>query len=353
MYCPFHGTMLAGNVPQIPNTHLPCAVCSVLNSRECSCGALLAHSLDEQALTSFVSFVRSPHTPILHDVDPWDQQEFKECFRSICTTPSDDVAPRKRGLGCDVVTREQLLHFIVRAAAVGALSGRQDILKILPCTAKDEEFLSALGTITKPEVQFFRGGQCHGQLTKAAVCKTTEAFLGSLSTEIEEAILDIGKWEEAAERCRLAGDFFAKVKVAGTHFGAKNYWSKRFVELIILASSAWQECVGTPLVDLRPSDVDGAASAWPVGPGTESAARLIFSAVKSHQDVREVIRVLQRVLGGGKRRIPFITISAMLCFWQRNENATLNWRKPALEECSAPLKGHGMTYSLRRQLPIS
>ena len=147
--------------------------------------------------------------------------------------------------------------------------------------------------------------------------------------------MDIGKWEEAAERCRLAGDFFAKVKVAGTHFGAKNYWSKRFVELIILASSAWQECVGTPLVDLRPSDVDGAASAWPVGPGTESAARLIFSAVKSHQDVREVIRVLQRVLGGGKRRIPFITISAMLCFWQRNENATLNWRKPALEECSA------------------
>ena len=211
-------------------------------------------------------------------------------------------------------------------------------MKTLPCSARDVEFLSALGELTKPEVQFFRGGQCHGQLAKAAVLQTASEFLCSLSTGIENSLVDIGKAEVPAERFRLTGDLFAKVKVAGAHFGAKNYWSKRFVELVVLASRTCQECVDTALLDIRPSDVDGAASAWPVGPGTEVAARRIFTAVKSHQDVREVIRVLQRVLGGGKRRIPFISISAMLCFWKRNEDGSLNWHKPALQEDSAILR---------------
>jgi hypothetical protein len=60
---------------------------------------------------------------------------------------------------------------------------------------------------------------------------------------------------------------------------------------------------------------DRAIAVWPIGPGTKAALRRICPDAKSVKMQRQLLRVLQRALGGGTRRVHIISISALLCFW--------------------------------------
>ena len=53
-----------------------CVLCGAGSSRFCCCGAEFAETLDPTILGDFVSFVRSPHVPVLHCEEPWDQEQF-------------------------------------------------------------------------------------------------------------------------------------------------------------------------------------------------------------------------------------------------------------------------------------
>ena len=98
--------------------------------------------------------------------------------------------------------------------------------------------------------------------------------------------------------------------------------------MLLLASRVCPADAAGRILDIRPSDIDAAGDTWPIGPGTFEGARRIFPGVKKATDVREAIRVLQRVLGGGKRHVAFVTVSALLCFWKRNEDGSLAWAAP-------------------------
>ena len=96
--------------------------------------------------------------------------------------------------------------------------------------------------------------------------------------------------------------------------------AKRFFELLNLATLA--DC---SVVCVHPRDADLAADLWLVGPGTQQALILIFEDIgtskarTNQRKCREGIRILQRLLGGGTRWVPFKNISALLCFWKMNK----------------------------------
>ena len=84
----------------------------------------------------------------------------------------------------------------------------------------------------------------------------------------------------------------------------KDYYTKRAMELLLVAG----------LVTF-PKEVDACAAEWPLGTGTTSGLRRLLKCSGKTQQLRELLRVLQRILGGGARYVPLICISAQACFW--------------------------------------
>lgn len=94
-----------------------CVICPVINSRNCCCGMRLAAGMDASMLTSFITFVRLPTTPVWDEADPEDQGVFKNALTQVMRQFSGEDGGRHQ-----VVCRS-----IMRFAAVMALSGRPEI----------------------------------------------------------------------------------------------------------------------------------------------------------------------------------------------------------------------------------
>lgn len=101
-----------------------------------------------------------------------------------------------------------------------------------------------------------------------------------------------------------------------------NYYEKRFLELLLLASQALQSHA-TPQTSqalqshATPQDLDQLVPQWPVGNGTRAGLRVIWPSSGSDRQARPLLKALQRALGGGRRTVPIVRISAFLCFWKR------------------------------------
>ena len=77
---------------------------------------------------------------------------------------------------------------------------------------------------------------------------------------------------------------------------------------------------------VRPSDIDGAANVWPIGHGTLEGTKRLFPGLTTDENARRAVRVAQRALGAGQRRLAFNEISALLCFWKQCEDGKLGWQ---------------------------
>ena len=77
---------------------------------------------------------------------------------------------------------------------------------------------------------------------------------------------------------------------------------------------------------IRPSDIHGAADVWPIGRCSLEGTKLLFPGSTTDDDARRAVRVAQRALGSGQRRLAFNEISALLCFWKQGEDGTLGWQ---------------------------
>ena len=145
---------------------VPCGVCEGGSADRCVCGATFASGINEAALGDFIAFVRSPYNPILTDEDPWDQSLFRGLFDTMAETASTEEMPRF-----------VVVHGVLRACTLGALSGRPEVLNDLPIGATDQLVEDTLRRRCAQGDPFFRGGQAHGKLKKALVADTFHLWI--------------------------------------------------------------------------------------------------------------------------------------------------------------------------------
>ena len=100
--------------------------------------------------------------------------------------------------------------------------------------------------------------------------------------------------------------------------GGADYYQKRFVEIVLLGSL----CEGS-YVNIEPKIVDAVFDLWPLAKGTRQAVRVIFPSAVTKSSQREATRTLQKSLGGGRRAVTMVSISALLCNWHRVDDNSM------------------------------
>ena len=102
--------------------------------------------------------------------------------------------------------------------------------------------------------------------------------------------------------------------------GVADYKAKRICEAILLM------CVGNiGGLHYDIADMDAVVDVWPLPANSRKALRKIFPGVRTEDQARQGMRVLQRAL-----RTPEVdccTLTAQLCFLQEHKNNVLNWVK--------------------------
>ena len=87
-----------------------------------------------------------------------------------------------------------------------------------------------------------------------------------------------------------------------------------------------------PVVECSGSDAISAQAlkhvpaVYALGKGTQRGLRMIFPVANMARLLREVVRVLQRSLGGGRRHVDAVSGCALLCFWRRALGGTIIWQ---------------------------
>jgi hypothetical protein len=155
--------------------------------------------------------------------------------------------------------------------------------------------------------QFWRGGQAHGSLKKTALPGAVATFLTRGVQPLADA-LAVWVAADAAGKRSAVKSVLVQVRLCAKIFQGGQYYCKRCLEICLLGGLA-----SSRLQAMCPSDLDQIGSWWPIGVGTKKGARRIFPTAKRSRLIREGLRVAQRSLGGGVRRVPLVRISAFLC----------------------------------------
>ena len=285
----------------------PCHMCNVPNSRSCYCGATFAHLLNGEELARFKDFVRSPSTPIYYSDDPQDQSDMKQMLmEAVC--PSKERRP---------VTSLSLCRSVLRVVAISAISGRPSTLRaLLPyigLEGSDAACVSATQTFIGGGNPFFRGGQPHGGLSLTAVHTAIGSFLDQ---HIDTIAAHLFQW--VTGDARAVRSFVVAVKNVAVCFSAGDYWSKRCLEILLLASPE--------ILPVKAADLDAIIDIWPIGSGTRTGVKRIFPKLRGDDKIRAALRVLQRSLGGGQRQVSIVQISALCCFYHREAEGSIAWK---------------------------
>jgi hypothetical protein len=240
------------------------------------------------------------------ETDPRDQSEFLQQLQNLLKGKPVAAA----------------LSLLTRYVCLAASSGRPEAMEAFIPSIRGDPTAGSLpdlaGQFVAAKNKFWRGGQPHGALKKNNLPDAISAFLANNAASMEVAI---DQWRIAGslEETKVAvRQVLAEVRSCAKPFHGGDYYCKRCLEILLLGGFA----VGWPM---NPHDLDALADWWPLGNGTKSGARRIFPAARNDVQMREVLRVLQRACGGGKRKIPLVRISAFLCFWHRCLEGSMHW----------------------------
>ena len=291
-----------------------CPVCVASNGRACSCGAKFADATDTRALTSYVNFVRRSSTPVYEEDSPEDQWRLASTMAEVFAS-EDKPQPGSHSW-------EALVRFVV----VASFSGRPDTVdslkgSLVP-TATHPVFLEALAEHVREGKPFWRGGQAHGGL---ATSELSGAYGEFLTHHLSTLAANLQMWNNATTvsgRSDAIRVVHGSLNACRGIFKAGDYFIKRALEIFVLAGTR-----GIAGFRREASDLDLIVDIWPIATGTRSGLQIIWpTGLRSQQAQRQALRVLQRALGGGRRKVPLVRISAFLCFWQRALNRTLPWQ---------------------------
>ena len=287
-----------------------CALCLAKHSRNCTCGTELFDDHNPVKLDNFHCYVRGQNTPILCLDEPADQDEFKVLLAQLF-----------RGCRAKGEAARRMAVF----AGIGAVSGLPSVLEtLLPHIAagNDGEIVKGVREICRKAVmtpskdQLFRGGQAHGTLSNAgapnAVARLLQQEVPVLARLIAKASSDKEDKKTTLQR------ILERVPSAAKVMGGADYYQKRFVEIVLLGSLC-----ESSYVNIEPKIVDAVFDLWPLAKGTRQAVRVIFPSAVTKRSQREAIRTLQKSLGGGRREVTMVNISALLCNWNRVDNKSM------------------------------
>ena len=215
----------------------------------------------------------------------------------------------------------------VRFAAVAAITGNPEFLDELGEALHYETTDSVLNSVMQAHIdedgKVFRGGQPHGSLRKADLPAALTTFLEVHAIPL---VQDLTSWcmgqATGNDGMIWAGvrAVVQRVHAAASIFGARDYFAKRMLEIIVLVGDG-------SLSDFRlgAADIDMAADLWPLGSGTKDGCRMIFPNATTDDLCRQGLKVLQRALGGGSREMTLVRVSAILCFFKRARSGKLPW----------------------------
>ena len=271
-----------------------CDVCKHENSRDCRCGVKLAATINLRALTSFVEFVRASTTPVYRETEPRDQKDFLEQLQDLLKPCANDDAA---------------MLLLARYSSLAACSGRPAALREFLPSIRGDQGAATLPNFAREFTKrdtFWRGGQAHGSLRKDAVHEAIDTFLKISEAPLAAALCAWAVAKNHGERRQALVCVLAETRKAAAIFKSRDYFTKRCLEIILLGSNARG-------MNMQSSHLDAIISQWPVSNGTKRGALRIFPAARDSQHIQEGLRVLQRALGGGQRKVPLVCISAFLC----------------------------------------
>ena len=247
-------------------------------------------------------------SPLYHPDDPWDQDSFKLIFDSVS----------------QAVKREEARAWcVVMIASVGAISGRLEVIEALStCCSPTKDaggMVAELKAWVNADKKIFRGGQAHGPLKYTIVPFAMKFFYKAHADELVRLLL---AWVRASPGSRCAETirlFASRSFLSAQTWQAGDYYTKRFLEILVLAS------VSQLSLAIAWSDLDVVLDLWPLGSGTKGGLLFTFPHTRQVKLLQEGLRVLQRALGGGVRQVPVVTLSAMLCHWKRHRSGSVRW----------------------------
>ena len=289
----------AVNKSKVPHkSRARCDVCKHENSRDCRCGVKLAATINLRALTSFVEFVRASTTPVYRETEPRDQRDFLAQLHDLLEPCANDDAA---------------MLLLARYSSLAACSGRPAALREFLPSIRGDQDAATLPDFAREFTKrgtFWRGGQAHGSLRKDAVHEAIDTFLKNSEAPLVAALCSWAVARNDGERRQALVCVLAETRKAAAIFKSRDYFTKRCLEIILLGSHARG-------MNMQSSHLDAIISEWPVSNGTKHGAQRIFPAARGSQHIREGLRVLQRALGGGQKKVPLVCISAFLCCYLR------------------------------------
>ena len=319
----------AANKPLAPSRlgcsvgDFPCPLCQGSNGRACSCGFEFADATDTRALTSYVNFVRRSSTPVYEEDSPEDQWRLASIMTEVFASEDSEDKPQP---GSD--SWEALVRFVL----VASFSGRPDTVvslkRSLVPTATHSVFLETLAEHVREKKPFWRGGQAHGGLATSEISGAYSEFFTHHSSTLAANLQTWNNATTVSERSDAVRIVHESLTACRGIFKAGDYFIKRAFEICVLAGTR-----GIAGFRRGASDLDLVVDIWPIATGTRSGLRIIWpTGLRSQQAQRQALRVLQRALGGGRRKVPLVRISAFLCFWQRALNGILPWQVTAVKK---------------------
>ena len=152
----------------------------------CICGVSFENLIDWELVKNFIQYMRAPTNPILYMSDAADQHAFEIAFAETFSALELNIRIRAT----------------VRAVAIGAISGKPDIIHKLgnQLIGDNAVALADAAQVIAEKHMFFRGGQSHGHLAVSKPNKkNVRAAILEFCTSFEDQVVrSVTQWHEAA-----------------------------------------------------------------------------------------------------------------------------------------------------------
>jgi len=222
---------------------------------------------------------------------------------------------------------------LLRLAYLAGVTGKADTVDSILTPLMEQRFDECQIKLDRLRV-VFRGGQCHGCVSRFRLMEAMETFYNTLSPHMLPQMESLNP-KSLPEARRRAWRSIVQV-LWSMHNGTKRdkskyyvrgvgpYFAKKLCEMLLVAGLNHQGGLY-----LEPADELFVADLWPIPLNSRNTLADIFPTIKNwpagEQDaiLRESLRCLERSMQNGVGGISVLV--AACCFWQEQAHGTIFW----------------------------
>ena len=283
-----------------------CALCGAPDPSMCWCAASLVATMHKENCKQFVEFYYGARNPLKENTDPTDQRTIQTALGSLAG---------------NTMTREISMLVLGGVVLYLALVGKPDSLPQVQQALLNADWNSLRQSLKRVgKGKLFRGGQRPYAPGKAGLPDAMRAFHKGLGSDIFPLMNDLRKLRSSTSRAPTVYDLVERVASDTSIKCFGRYFKKRFLEILCLMGGI--RLGGFRLDD---SELDGAASVFPIADNSATALRRIFPAARNDNLRRQGMRTLSRSMAAGGSKISFCRMHAMLCFKQKQDGGVLSY----------------------------